>query len=223
MLQTDTLRSAVGHDLSFGGPVMKTSTRKAVLLSILCGAAAFLCRSGFGASSGEDASAKRLDSPETAVRREALIAVIRQRDATIGCALRLAHEPDDGKTYWGKKECGVRLLGEMRANEAVPFLLDNIGFRPATLSFDLTEFPDLPCVEALIRIGNPAAKEIWGKRLAAADKDTLPLYLAVLKHVWGKEICTLLIEKKLKSQPPPQGLEKENLEAALKYFEKLEP
>ncbi len=194
---------------------------------LVCSVAALLAALGLGivlcGEAGEpkhkidDAIIKGFSADDIRKRRKSLNALVDRRDAIISLALKLARKSDDGKTRFGTKECGIRLLGEMRAVEAVPFLLDNIGFAPATRFGDPSEYEGLPAVESLVQIGSPAAKEIWERRLASADKKTLPLYLMVLKNVWGKEICTLLLNAKLKTKLPKGA--KANFEAALKYFQ----
>jgi hypothetical protein len=149
-------------------------------------------------------------------RKAAYDAAVKRRHALIALAMKLAQEPDDGKTLFGRKECGVRLLGEMRATQAVPILVELIAFRPAAVVNDDSEYSGYPAVEALIGIGHPAAKTIWEKHLASADKKTLPLHLMVLSNVWGDEVCTLLLEARLKAKLPDKA--KANLEAALQHF-----
>ena len=171
-----------------------------------------------GAGLDNEGILKGLTSGRVEERNQAVTAAIRRRHSLISSALQIARESHDGNITFGKKERAIRLLGEMRANEAVTFLLDNIGFRPPTPDFTLREYAGLPCVEALIKIGSQAARRIWEERLAKADERTLPLYLLVIKHVWGRDICRCLISAKLDS--PLSDAAKANLRTALKYLEK---
>ncbi len=159
---------------------------------------------------------KGLKSEEALERGKAFGVAARRRRELISSVLRLAREAEDVDAHRGKRERAVDVLGELRAAEAVPFLLDNIAFSPPTRHLEWGEYAHLPCVGALAKIGNLSAKEIWKNRLPQADERRLPLYLLVLKRVWGKEICIALTKSWL--EKPLLEQHTKNLEAALEYF-----
>ena len=159
---------------------------------------------------------KGLRSEQASLRGRAFGAVDGRRRELIPLVLRLAREAEDVDAHRGKKERAIDVLGELRAEEAVPFLLDTIDFSPPTRHLEWGEYGHLPCVGALVKIGNRSAREIWKSRLQKADGQKLPLYLLVLKRVWGKEICTALTKAWLEKPLPDQH--KKNLETALEYF-----
>ncbi len=161
--------------------------------------------------------AKKLSSKKPLERQGAIGQAVKRRQKLISAVLKIAREAKDIDAAFGKKECAIELLGELRATEAVEFLVEHISIKTATPVLDLTEYDGLPCVEALVKIGNPSAKAIWTKYLPASTKKKLPLYLKVMKGVWGKETCTLLLNAKLKTKLPKGA--KANFEAALKYFQ----
>ncbi len=163
---------------------------------------------------------------------DAFAAAGRRRLALIALALRIARKSRDHESasrvedfteeLFGEiraKQLAVDMLGELRAEEAVPFLLDNIDFMPPMLCWGVAEYEGLPCAKALVKIGDKAARAIWRKRLPKADERKLRLYLMVMKYVWGKELCLCLTEAML--EKPLEEQHKRNLEAALRYFEAI--
>ena len=160
---------------------------------------------------------EKLESEQPADRQKAIDALAKHRRELIELALALAKQPDDGKTFVGKKECGIRMLGELRAEREVPFLLDQITFNPPGVDFVASELQGYPAVKALIKIGNAAAKDILDFRLSGADEKTRPLYAYILKRVWGPEIARTLVKEKLEGKL--SGDERAAFQAALEYFE----
>lgn len=171
----------------------------------------------FGGEQGEDKALpqKGLAFLTSAERRRALRRIGAEREALIKEAIELvrlktkdeAFEENndealvekDNLALREKKESGIWLLGYLRAEEGVPVLIKNITyeyeFGDPFLSYD--PYAGYPCVEALVKIGNPAAEAVWHD-LGEAEIKVLPLYCAVLKGVWGEEICAYLVDAKLK-------------------------
>jgi hypothetical protein len=108
------------------------------------------------------------------------------------------------------------LLGELRAEEAVGVLFDNIKFttwkkKPGK------NFPPIEeafhCVRALIKIGKPASLEVVKRLPSVSDGVKAVLCYHILKEVEGKEVAHFLLTGRLKEL---KGKERENLQAFLK-------
>jgi len=148
-------------------------------------------------------------------REEAATKIIREREKRIHALIRLVKRKVDVSSPRGTMETAVRLLGALRAKEAVPVLIENIDYRPWVE--DEFRGDVLPCVDALIEIGCPAARAIWDKHLASATGKRLPLYAKVLKGVWGEKICILLLRARLENErlgPKERGI----LQAVLSHI-----
>jgi hypothetical protein len=118
------------------------------------------------------------------------------------------------------KHLATLLLGELRATQAVPVLLDNIEYKNARLRYvdePLDQGGWYPAAEALSKIGIPAVGPTIEK-LGSYDKDC-----------FGRELCCWIIKEVLGSKLGKVRLEmaiaetkdetvKKNLTAALPYF-----
>lgn len=73
------------------------------------------------------------------------------------------------------KLIAIEILGDLKADEAVDVLLDNIYFAQDAFTSE-TLFEELsPAAEALVKIGKPAFERIWDK-LASVDFSSLPRF-----------------------------------------------
>jgi hypothetical protein len=79
----------------------------------------------------------------------------------------------------------IRLLGELHVDEAIPFLLENISFKDAGQPTDRWFWPYwLPCLGALIMLGQPAAE---------AALRTIEEASIVKSAMWGEEILARML------------------------------
>jgi len=109
------------------------------------------------------------------------------------------------------------LLAILRAKDAIPALVKRIDYKPVICQGSI-DFFCYPFAIALAEIGHPAAKYVWNKHVPEADGLKLCLYLDVMSDVWGTEICTFLIDKKLSGKLNAKA--KSNLKIALVYCSK---
>lgn len=92
-------------------------------------------------------------------------------------------------------DAAIRLLGELRAKEAVPILIDNLAFtyRLPVGASALPPFPSMPSVAALIEIGLPCLDPLI-RRVAETDDIIVRERAAiVLDQVIGTDMAVLYV------------------------------
>ena len=121
------------------------------------------------------------------------------------------------------KYLAIRLLGELRAEEAIRTLLRNL-----TYYVDMSIAGSLggrglgaryPAAGSLAKIGNPAVPKLLGFLSGSTDRLEPHLCVWTLIRIEGRDVARLRVEKATKDCRP-YGNAKANLEAALEYFEK---
>ena len=138
-------------------------------------------------------------------RRQAVDAVRQWRREVVGhlCGMVEARASTDAEVE--QKREAILVLGQLKATEAVPVLVDNIelavngpfpveGFE-ATLGY-----PGRPCIRALADIGIPSIERIIGNlgKEPLGDR-RLRMYAAVIRLVDGDENAVLRVQVALKT------------------------
>ena len=106
----------------------------------------------------------------------------------------------------------VRALGQLRAREAVPVLIDEIEFSAShAISREITADNFLPCVGALRAIGKPgslaALDAVQKVRLEGDDQEVtkaklrLKLLISVVKGVEGRDVAEFMIQARMDKAP----------------------
>jgi len=117
------------------------------------------------------------------------------------------------------KHLATLLLGDLRAVEAVPTLVDDLEYKnPRTLLHGLLDKGGwYPAVEALSKIGMPAVGPIIDK-LGSYTEDCLGRELCcwIIKEVLGARLGKVRLEMAIEESREPAA--KENLTAALRHF-----
>jgi hypothetical protein len=113
----------------------------------------------------------------------------------------------------------VRLLGDLRAENSVPVLVENITFgRLHPLAGGAASSPDdYPPVLALTLIGKPATKALVPRLFSEDDMLRRWLMCKVIYDVEGETTGKFILEEALSKAVNPK--EKEHLERSLKYFQ----
>jgi hypothetical protein len=118
-----------------------------------------------------------------------------------------------------------RMLGEMRATEAVPLLVSMIDTQiPHGVTLSITIDSMFPCVTALINIGKPGASACLEQivRLTLEERERPfkeKLLCLVIVRVEGEKIARILLEDKKETLTDPQ--EMENVERAIGLIEEV--
>lgn len=150
----------------------------------------------------------RLSSKEHAVREKAAKEVLASREAQVQALLTIAKDGDLRATNRPAVVTAVKLLGELRAEEATPALAGLLLFgEKADIHASMEEIgkiparPDsrAPAVAALIKIGMPSLKPVQKQLLAITnenkDKGVLCYHcLWVIKGVLGPRLGKAYLE-----------------------------
>jgi len=120
---------------------------------------------------------------------------------------------------YDSKHLAILLLGDFRAGEAVPVLLDNLEYRnPREIPGG---FPDIdalyPAAEALSKIGMPAVQPLIEK-LAGYEPNSIGSKICkwILREIMGIRLARLRLQIAIKEARDTTV--KQNLTAALSYF-----
>ena len=121
------------------------------------------------------------------------------------------------------------LLGELRAEAAVPTLVTAIDFEPVDADYSESvrsrqaRLGPYPAQEALVKIGSPAVGPIvaaLGKEDGATRRE---LMVGVLREVLGRGVAEFALQKALESAPPAEKARYEQAKALLKAGEPKAP
>ena len=175
-----------------------------------------------------------LQSPELKVREKAAEDIRQERAELIKELIKLAGQkveplPSSDPRFveypWhDSKHLAMLVLGDIRASEAIPVLLENLDYKnPRSI---MTEYLGkeswYPAVEALSKIGMPAIGPVIGK-LGEYEKDGLGRELCcwIIKDVLGERLGRVRLEMAIEEEK--KAAVRKNLRAAMsKYFAKPE-
>jgi hypothetical protein len=135
---------------------------------------------------------EKLKSQEYKVRAGAVAAFREDRKACISSLLKIAQSEKKWELL-GARELAIMLLGEIRAVEAVPFLLANMEFRVPHLGQDDGRL-EYPCAGALIAIGAPAYPKIWGRLESDMSELEQSLLAYSARKIDGDELALVRLE-----------------------------
>lgn len=127
-----------------------------------------------------------------------------------------------------KVDRAIRLLGTLRAEEAIDLLISKIGFTAVPEEEGPYSFKPGPSIElafpsivALTKIGVPATQPIITAIANGKMKEAgFGKGVSVLRRIYGRELTILILEKKAKEETDAN--KKTNIEKALKSFEEKE-
>lgn len=137
-----------------------------------------------------------LRSPNVNAHVAAVKSVRGQRLHTISILYRAATQCTKDSTRSKSADLAMRLLGEIRAEEAVPMLVENIKFTvpPGGGATSIKRFGSMPSVAALISIGLTSLDPLV-KKVASADDDVVCERAAiVINQVLGTDMAILFVQ-----------------------------
>lgn len=153
--------------------------------------------------------AQNLLSARTAVQAKAEKGILQQREETIQELLKIVKKKHQSISPDGGMVRAIRLLGKLRASEAVEDLLAIVDYRPLIVDDEI----GYPVAYALIEIGKPASRKALLRLRTERNPLRRSLLLEVIKHVEGKPVAVFLIRSHLKQKI--SGIAKQNLQQAL--------
>jgi hypothetical protein len=149
-----------------------------------------------------------LKSEDDNRRRAAYEQIQKQRHDEVLALLALAEAGIDGNLI--KTESGpyaIRLLGEYRAVEAVPFLVRNV-MAASVDTYELTLFDGYACAESLVKIGKPASEACLARLALRTETGREAWLLAqVIKQVEGEEMARQRMLLAISEEKAPKKLE----------------
>ncbi len=189
-----------------------------------------------GGGTGKDAgradvltNVQGLRSEDRTDREDVANAIRAARAQLIEDLIQLAKEPGQGVPIPGTQEVAypwheprhlaILLLGDLRASEAVPVLLENLGYKNAReISGGMLDKDAwYPAIEALSKIGMPAVDPTVNKlsQLGPKDKNG-ELCCWILKKILGAKLARARIQIAIEETQSETA--KGNLKTALPYF-----
>jgi hypothetical protein len=129
-------------------------------------------------------------------------------------------DPENIRYPWhDSKHLSILLIGDMRSAEAIPVLLDNLGYRnPAELAGSYLGIGGLyPAAEALSKIGMPAVGPVIDKLASYPPKSQgSEICCWILREILGARLARVRLEIAIEESHDPAV--KERLAAVLPYF-----
>lgn len=112
----------------------------------------------------------------------------------------------------------IVLIGQLHAEEAVPFLLKHLAFRDANQSVHDGLLKEFPCVGALVNIGTPSLEPLMQK-LTETDQVKVAFGGIILVKALGRNTAIAYVQERLNQQREP--VQKQRLGRLLKYLQEL--
>lgn len=140
-----------------------------------------------------------LQDPDRNVRITAEAIMFETYNETVSQLLRIASK--DGPLYEGRgsRTLAISVLGYLRAESAVPFLIKNLTFNP-DVEATMEKFSGPPCVQSLVAIGKPASlAAVIELPKTTTDEKRTRLLLRVVKAVEGAEVGEFMLKRALET------------------------
>ena len=166
----------------------------------------------------------QLKSEERPVREKAAAELLRvQKDLVRTLLLELADRQDPRPGYRDRKELVIELLGDLRAIEAVPYLIKHLTYRVPYKRLEINPIQAYPCARALIRIGTPAYPEIWSRLREPVNNELETRLVAyIVRQIAGHEIGLVRLEAARRDadniNTVDGGTQRKNLDDLIKHY-----
>ncbi len=178
---------------------------------------------------GDELDPRGLRSDNTEIRWNTVGQIVTQRRAIVEETLEILKESRGATEISGSCRAALRVLGALRAPEAVPELSKMVDARLEETEADCFSIsgPTIgdryPAAGVLAKIGKPAVAECL-TRLGDFDprrNESRERYCWVIGEVEGPTVGRFVIEDRIRTETNP--LRKKQLQAAHALFEKLFP
>lgn len=194
---------------------------KTIFLISLC----VSCVLGFILHEGlfADELANKIVSAKKEDRSLAYKKIIEERKERINRLIEIVKSPipvnngEENKMWAASKELAIKILGELRATEAVSVLIENVDFLTYLVSEEILPEDDYPATMALSKIGMPAIKPCL-IAIENGHKESFLLMRTVLKIFdYDDDIIRSVVNQRIKTLTKQQALSKvERLKDAFK-------
>lgn len=157
---------------------------------------------------GPTGGAKRRDDNTP---RQAFESAIRERKRVIVAMIAVVEDAKLRERNPKAISCAIRLLGELRAAEAVGVLVRFVMFRDdwSTLPVLLPREENFPTVDALIKIGKPAERALLrmlSERTVGKTDSSLAGY--IIRQIEGRSELSLAVVKAYAEKLPPEAADR---------------
>lgn len=139
---------------------------------------------------GRQPATVALFSDDQQEQRLALGVMRREHAENIQSLIKLVGQKEVDDSQDGVRHLAIRLLGDMRATEAIALLVERLTYLPNRAPYVLEELPReayYPCAMALINIGDPSTSAVINSIEWKKDKTTREVAAWVLMQIKGKE------------------------------------
>lgn len=146
---------------------------------------------------------------------EAAAQILESYEKVTGVLIR---QVEDHKSSANAKTLAAYLLGELRAYRAVTTLAENIDMKAPRIDpkVRIGRWGEFPAQEALLKIGIPAAAEVFVRLRTEQNPLRRELMVRVIRGVYGDDLGRLFFQNRLAKENDP--MHKQNLNLALKEF-----
>lgn len=148
-------------------------------------------------SQSQDPDLEALANPNIPARKEAFKQMDARRGDVVRSLIEIARTKKPSYTFYDPRELAIRLLGKLRAAEAVDVLIADIRFSPPMIVDAISFLQQYPCAEALVQIGDPAREALLRRVNQMPDQQDLKIYVLVLQLVernWESGAFRIAIE-----------------------------
>lgn len=135
----------------------------------------------------------RSERPES--REAAARSVLDDRRRLVADLQRIVRETVGDEARRGTARDAIVLLGQLRAVESAPLLVENLDFKVFYKDVKRPQPPEdlYPCVGALIEIGMPAIEPVLRRAGMSDDEDVLRNTAYVVKKILGRKLALALL------------------------------
>jgi len=199
---------------------MRTEIGLGIVVAVLLG---FVCQASFSTGRGTPIKAiERLLSQDAKTRTTAVDDLLAERQGTITNLIALIQDrsPNSQWLFWDSSEnLAIRVLGEMRAVEAVPVLVKwaappEGGYK--VLNLGISPY-NSPAAQALVKIGKPAEPALLEVAKKSPQKMIWSISLIILQEIEGPKCLEVILEDAIAKET--EAAAKANLQEGLKRLQ----
>lgn len=199
---------------------MRTGIGLGIVGAVLLG---FVCQASFSAGRGTPIKAiEQLLSQDAKTRITAVDDLLAERQGTITNLIALIQDksPNSQWLFWDSSEnLAIRVLGEMRAVEAVPALVKWAtppagGFKNVSAQIGPGTSP---AAQALVKIGKPAERALLEVAKQSPQKMIWSISLSILQKIEGPKCLEVILVDAIAKET--EAAAKANLQEGLKRLQ----
>ena len=140
-----------------------------------------------------------LASDNMTVRESAAQGILLSRQREIASIERIVREFVRDGTRKGTAKTAILLLGNLRSDQSVPLLVENLSFEVFYKDTKRPQPPEdlYPCVGALIRIGMPSVAPVLSRAESSDDQKISRCAGCVVQGVLGRKLAVAHVRERM--------------------------